>query len=481
MELSNDEKIEKLRLKELKIARSSLLEFTTHTFPQYEVNWHHRLICDTLDRFVHTNEIPRLMIFAPPRMGKSELVSRRLPAFIFGQNPNDKIIACSYSADLSSMMNRDVQRIIDTEEYRQIFSQVRLNEGNVRTTGNYLRNSDIFEIVGKMGAYRSAGVGGGITGMGCNYLIIDDPIKNQEEADSSTYRQKVWDWYTTTAYTRLEKNGKVCVMLTRWNEDDLAGRLLQNAKKDPEADQWHVLSLPALAEMPKHPSDPREAGDPLWPDKYSMARMKAIRGTIGLRAWNALFQQRPTSESGGILRRAAWNYYDSMPAKFDSIIQSWDMTFKGKETSDYVAGQVWGTVGANCYLLDYFMEQLTFSKSLQAVRNMTQKWPGARAKLVEDKANGTAVVDVLKDEISGLILVEPKGGKVARVHAMSPLHEAGNLWIPKPEKAPWVLEFVESCANFPNAAHDDDVDAMSQAILYLGGDPRKKLMDMLRY
>jgi predicted phage terminase large subunit-like protein len=209
--------------------------------------------------------------------------------------------------------------------------------------------------------------------------------------------------------------------------------------------------------------------------------MNGIKATIGLRAWNAMFQQRPTSASGGILKRSCWNYYDSMPTKFDSIIQSWDMTFKGKETSDYVAGQVWGTVGANCYLLDYFMEQLTFSKSLQAVRTMTQKWPGARAKLVEDKANGTAVVDVLKDEISGLILVEPKGGKVARVHAMSPLHEAGNLWIPKPEKAPWVLEFVESCANFPNAAHDDDVDAMSQAILYLGGDPRKKLMDMLRY
>jgi predicted phage terminase large subunit-like protein len=480
MELSNDEKIEKLRLKELKIARSSLLEFTTHTFPQYEVNWHHRLICDTLDRFVHTNEIPRLMIFAPPRMGKSELVSRRLPAFILGQNPDSKIIACSYSADLASMMNRDVQRIIDSDEYRQLFPSVRL-AGDQKGDQRWVRTSDLFEIVNRRGAYRSAGVGGGITGTGSFYLILDDLLKNQEEADSPTMRKKVWDWYCTTAYTRLEKDGKVCLMLTRWNEDDIAGRLINQAKKDPEADQWHILKLPAFCEDGKHPDDPRQPGESLWPNKYSPQRMNAIKASIGLRAWNALFQQRPSSETGGILRRACWNYYESMPTKFDVIIQSWDMTFKGKDTSDYVAGQVWGRVGANCYLLDYFKEQLTFSKSLQAVRTMSQKWPNARAKLVEDKANGTAVVDVLKDEIPGLILVEPNGGKVARVHAMSPLHEAGNLWLPKPEKAPWVLEFVESCANFPNAAHDDDVDAMSQAILYLGGDPRKKLMDMLRY
>lgn len=477
--LTDQEKYELLQLRTLQVSRLSLLEFTTFTFPQYEVNWHHELICDVLDRFVHTNKIPRLMIFAPPRMGKSELVSRRLPAFILGQNPDARIIACSYSADLANMMSRDVQRVIDSDEYNCLFPETKL-PGEAKGDSKWVRTTEFWEIPKRRGKYRAAGVGGGITGMGADYLIIDDPIKNQEEADSETHRKKIWDWYTTTAYTRLEKNGKVCLMLTRWHEGDLAGKLLEQMKKDPDADKWVVLTLPAIAEEPLHPRDPRKVGDPLWPNKYSLQRMNAIKGTIGLRPWHSLFQQRPSSAEGGILKKIHWKYYDQMPQKFDQIIHSWDLTFKDKTTSDYVAGQVWGRVGANCYLLDYLKERLSFTATLAAVRQMASKWPQGRRKLVEAKANGDAVVDVLKNEIQGLILVEPKGGKVARVTAMSPLLEAGNLWLPKPEKAPWVNEFVDTCAGFPNVAHDDDVDAMSQAILDLGGDPRKRLMDLLK-
>jgi predicted phage terminase large subunit-like protein len=479
MALTDAEKYELLALKTMKLSRESMEYFTTWTFPDYEVNWHHRLMCDKLDEFIYSKKINRLMIFTAPRHGKSEIVSRRLPALLLGMQPNTKIIACSYSSDLSSMMNRDVQRIIDSDEYKRIFPNTRLSGSNVRTTGNWLRNSDIFEIVNHTGAYRSTGVGGGITGSGANCLIIDDPCKNQEEADSQTMRQKVWDWYTSTAYTRLEKNGKVIIIMTRWHEDDLAGRLLALAKSDPSADQWTVLMLPAIAENERDPLDQREPGQPLWPNKYNLERLKAMQASVGTRVWNALFQQRPSSAEGGLFKRVHWQYYDNLPPKFDTIIQSWDLAFKGKDTSDFVAGHVIGKLGANYYLLDRLTERLTFTESLKAVRQMSVKWPGARAKLVEDKANGSALVDVLKTEISGLILVEPRGGKIARAEAITPFHEAGNLWLPSPARAPWIHQFVDQHANFPNVKNDDDVDAFSQGVTYLGGDPRERLKKLL--
>jgi predicted phage terminase large subunit-like protein len=411
----------------------------------------------------------------------SEIISRRLPAFIFGNNPDAKVISCSYSADLAGMINRDVQRIIDLPEYKRLFPKTRLNSENVRTqSGSYLRNSDLFEIVGYRGQYRSAGVGGGVTGMGCHYLLIDDPIKNQEEADSPTMRQKVWDWYTTTAYTRLEKNGKVCLVMTRWHQDDLAGRLLSVAESDHTADQWVVLNLPAICENPKHPDDQREVGDPLWPNKYDLKRLEAIRSSIGQRAWSALFQQRPSVAGGNIFKSQAWQYWRKLPEKFDAICQSWDLAFKNKVTSDFVAGHIWAKCGADFYLVDRICKRLSFTESCEAIKNMTAKWPQVRRKLVEAKANGDAVVDHLKHQVPGLILVEPHGGKTARANAIAPYQESGNLYLPAPDLAPWVNQFIDVCENFPNVDHDDDVDAMSQAILHLGGSATDRLRNLLK-
>ena len=245
------------------------------------MNWHHRLLCEYLDDFTK-KKIRRLMVFMPPRHGKSELVSRKLPAYIFGCNPDANIISTSYSADLAQRMNRDVQRIIDSPAYGELFPETKLFGKNIRTvTGHALRNSDIFEIVGHRGSYRGAGVGGGITGMGGDYIIIDDPIKNREEANSSTYRKKLWEWYTSTLYTRQEKEGSILITLTRWHEDDLAGRLLELAEKDPQADQWEVLLLPAVAEKERHPRDPRQEGEALWPGKYPIDELMKIKATIG--------------------------------------------------------------------------------------------------------------------------------------------------------------------------------------------------------
>ncbi|MCL2366653.1 MAG: phage terminase large subunit [Oscillospiraceae bacterium] len=449
------------------LARRSLCDFAVETDPRYMVNWHHRMLCDYLDRFAR-REIPRLMVSLPPRHGKSELVSRKLPAYLFGLDPNASIIATSYSADLAQRMNRDTQRIIDSERYAEIFPDTKLFGKNIRSLadGSYLRNSDIFEIVGHRGAYRSAGVGGGITGMGGDYIIIDDPLKNREEASSVTIREKMWEWYTSTLYTRLEKDGSILLTMTRWHEDDLAGRLLRLAESDPAADQWTVISFPAIAETVRHPEDPRCEGEALWPDKYSIERLAGIKVAVGSYDWNALYQQHPAPSEGGLFKREYWKYWRELPPTLTDWMQSWDCAFKATNSSDYVVGQVWARDGANRYLVDQVRKRMTFTETVGAIRDMTKLYPQTYRKLIEDKANGSAVIDTLSCEITGIIPVEPQGGKEARAQAVSAAVESGNVYLP--HSAPWLGDFVEECASFPNAAHDDQVDAMTQALVYYG-------------
>lgn len=458
-------------------SRRRLHKFTGHTYPDYQANWHHLKLCQYLERWAF-GDIDRLMVFMPPRNGKSELVSRRLPAYIFGHDPDASIIATSYGADLAMRMNRDVQRIIDSPEYHQLFPETTLNGSNVRTvaTGNYLRNADIFEIVGHKGVYKSSGVGGAITGMGMKYGIIDDPYKNRQDANSPAIRAKVWDWYISTFYTRLEKGGKILITLTRWHEDDLAGMLLKKAAADPAADQWTVLTFPAIAEGELHPEDPREEGEALWPWKYPKKELEKIKATVGSYEWNALFQQRPRPPEGQIFKRAYWKYYKQAPPRFNELIQSWDCTFKDLETSDYVVGQVWGRAGAEFYLLDQTRGKMNLKATMQAIRNMTAKWPKAYAKLIEDKANGTAVIELLKKEISGLIPINPQGGKEVRAAAVEPLLEAGNVYIPDPSIAPWINDYVEEAAAFPNGSNDDQVDCTTQALVRLNNKPSGPLI-----
>jgi len=496
MPLSPEEELELQQLLEEEaqhMGRQCLLDFTLYTYLAYEVNWHHEVLCDYLDKFV-SGEVKRLMIFLPPRNGKSELVSRRLPAYILGKDPDASIIATSYTADLSSMMNRDVQRILDSNDYSNLFPETRLFGSNVRTVakGSYLRNSDIFEVVGHKGVYKSAGVGGAITGMGCKYGIIDDPIKNRAEAESITYRNALWAWYTSTFYTRLEKDARVLITLTRWHEDDLAGRLLKLAHENPDADQWEVITFPALAEEIKHSADIRQTGEALWPGKYPLKELSTMKATMGSYEWNALMQQRPSSVGGNIIQRQWWKYWhfrgqnlppvtvktpdgeyilidsEELPLSFDELIQSWDMAFKDTKASAYVVGQVWARSKARKYLLDQLRDKMDFVKTIQAVKTLTTKWPKAVGKLVEDKANGPAVISALKRDVQGLIEVQPDGTKEARAFAVSPQIEAGNVYLPHPMIFNWVGDFLEEVTNFPNSVYKDQVDAMTQALSRLG-------------
>jgi predicted phage terminase large subunit-like protein len=461
-------------------ARRHFLNFVTYTKPDYDVNWHHEIICRELESLVR-GEATRLILTMPPRFGKSELASRRLPAWILGRDPDAEIIACSYSADLAALMSRDVQRIVDNEKYAEIFPETKLSGSDIHKTkrGACLRTNDIFEIVGHRGVYRSAGIGGGITGMGAKYAIIDDPFKNRQDANSATIRQTIWEWYTSTLYTRLSPDGRVLIILTRWHEDDIVGRLLDLTKNAEDGEEWRVVSFPAVAESERedtHPEDKRGAGEALWPARFSFDRLEAIKKAIGSYEWAGLYQQRPAPAGGGVFKEAWLRWYSpgalevEMKAQsrgFDIVIQSWDMTFKDADSGDYVVGQVWARRGGDFYLLDQVRDKLNFTDSVAAVKMLSSKYPQAMTKLVEDKANGPAIIAHLQHEIFGLHPVNPEGSKESRAQAVTPLFESGNVYLPEPSACPWIRDFTSELLTFPSARHDDQVDAMAYALRHL--------------
>jgi hypothetical protein len=318
-------------------------------------------------------------------------------------------------------MNRDVQRIIDDPRYAEVFPGTKLFGSNVRTVaqGSYLRNSDIFEIVGHKGAYRAAGLGGGITGMGAMYAIIDDPIKNRQDANSQTIRESTWEWYTSTLYTRLASNGRILVVLTRWHEDDLAGRLIER-QKDELGDQWRVISFPAFSEdaQNRHPEDLRLEGAALWESRFNEKRLARIKAAMGSYNWAGLYQQRPAPAEGALFLRQWWRYYSEPPSalapQMEELVQSWDMTFKDGTGNDYVVGQTWGRKRGDRYLLDQIRARMDFPATLRAVREFRKKWPKVTRILVEDKANGPAVISTLQREIQGKVAPMSRTKKAPR-------------------------------------------------------------------
>lgn len=375
-------------------------------------------------------------------------ISETFPSWFIGRNPSRRVICASYGESLAQRFGKLNRRKI--EEFGQSVFGISLSREKSSMTD--------WDIEGYRGGMISVGIGGSITGQGADLLIIDDPIKNRKEANSETYRNMVWNEWQNTLLTRLHPGGAVIIILTRWHEDDLAGRLLST-----EPDKWEVLSLPAEAE--EHDILGRKPGDPLWPEHgFDRAWIEDTKKAVGSQVWAALYQQRPAPAEGSILKRNWWQFYRQPPQQFDEVLQSWDCSFKDADTSDYVVGQVWGRVGANKYLLDQVRGKMDLPATMQAIRTLSAKWPQARAKLIEDKANGPAVIQLLKKEIPGLIPVNPEGGKIVRASAVSPDIEAGNVYLPEPMIAPWVHDFIEECAAFPNGANDDQVDAMTQAL-----------------
>lgn len=391
------------------------------------------------------------MIYTPPQHGKSTLVSHYFPAWYLGKRPTSRVLLASYEASFAAHWGG---RARDTmAEYgAELFGT------GVSTT----RGAQAWWETDQGGYMATAGVGGPITGKGARLAIIDDPVKNQEEALSQTYRDKTWEWYRATFRTRVEQGGAIVLVMTRWHEDDLAGRLLRY-----EPERWTVVRLPAIAEQ----DDPmgRAEGEPLAPQLFGRETLLETKAAVGSFWWSALYQQRPSPATGGIFRRDWWRYYREAPAVFDEVVASWDMSFRETRQGSFVVGQVWGRRGADKYLLDQVRDRMGFPATIEAVRQLAAKWPQARTTLIEDKANGPAVIDTLRGTIGGIVPVTPEGSKAARAHAVSPQVEAGNVWLPDPEIAPWIGDYIEELTSFPVGANDDQVDATTQALDRLGG------------
>jgi predicted phage terminase large subunit-like protein len=409
----------------------------------------------------------RLIISMPPQEGKSQLASRRFPTWLLHRNPDTRIALASYEHNVARRWGRTVR-----------------NDVNIHPRLNLRVRSDTsaaheWQLDGHDGGMYCVGIGGSLTGRPVDVMIIDDPVKGPREAESQVYRDAAWDWWEQVASTRLAPGAPVVMILTRWHEDDLAGRLMRE-----EPDSWRLLNIPAQADhRPENgETDPlgREPGEYLTSARgRTPAQWERIRTERGSRTWHALYQGRPTPGEGLVFHRDWWKRYERpqwmdpygngelLALSMDQVVQSWDMAFKATDGADFVVGQVWGRRGDDVYLLDQVRSRMTFVDTCMAVRSLTAKWPEAHLKLVEDKANGPAVISQLKAVVPGLVAVEPQGSKVARASAVSPFVEAGNVFLPAPEIAPWAEPFIEECASFPLSAHDDQVDAMSQALTRL--------------
>jgi predicted phage terminase large subunit-like protein len=413
------------------------------------------------------------MVFAPPRYGKSELLSRRLPAYFLGHNPDACIIAGSYSADLASRFNRDVQRIIDRPEYARLFPQTRLNGRSVRdnVVGAYLRNSDIFEVVGRKGVYRGAGVGVGITGMGFDLGILDDVIKDDAEANSLAYRNRLWDWYRSTFYTRQEKDAAIVLTLTRWHEDDIAGRLLKLAEDEPDADQWTVISIPAIAEHPIADYDPRQEGELLWENKFDAKTVRTIQTVAGAYRWNALYQQRPKAPEGNKIKRSWLPIVPAAPAEARKVKRTryWD---KGgtQDGGAYTAGVLLFEHEGMTYIEDVVRGQWSAGER-EAVIKQTAELDAQRYKsktavsiYVEQEpgSGGKESADNTVKNLKGFKVYKdrPSGDKDTRLEPFAAQAEAGNVRLLQGQ---WNYSYIEEMVTIPFGKYRDQGDATAGA------------------
>ena len=415
-------------------------------------------LADTVQAFVeedtgHAYDI--LLIETPPQHGKSITITESFPSWYLGKYPHHRIIEASYNFDTAERFGRK-----NLEKVERFGSPMfGLKRGSVWTKIE-------FELSNGWGRMISRGIMAGITGNPANLLIIDDPIKNREEADSKTYRDKVWAEWQNSLKSRLAANAKVIVIMTPWHEDDLAARLLRH---EPTT---RLLRLPVEAEE----NDPlgRRPGEALCPelgkDNVWLAQFK--EGYLndpksgGRRAWQALYQCSPRVEGGNVIDRSWWKYYDPDEVKdFGMTVISVDAAFKGKEDNDYVAIEVWSKRGIDYYLRYVINKHLDFPETMAAIMTVAQLFPESRYILVEDKANGSAIIQTLQSRMHGVIGITPKGGKVSRVNAIAPAVESGHVYLPN--NAPFVEPFVDQFTAFPASEHDDMVDAASQCLNWM--------------
>jgi predicted phage terminase large subunit-like protein len=467
-------------------ARRHLRDFVRYAWPVLEPetplvwSWHVEAICDHLEA-VSSGDIRRLLINVPPGHAKSLLVSVFWPAWMWVRRPGWRALFSSYKAELAVRDSVRCRSVITSPWYQTAFRPEWKLSGD-QNVKSYFQNS-------ATGVRQSIGVGGGATGFRGDAVVVDDPLKADEWPSPDELEKVIswWDFQMSSRLNDMSKGARVVIM-QRLHERDLSGYLLERGG-------YEHLCLPSEYDPGRSCvtsigfKDPRtERGELLFPARFDASVIAEAKRDLGPYGYSGQHDQSPSPAGGSIIREEwirYWYPHDvtaptpvrvttatgvveipqaPLPRAFDARLQSWDLAFKGGASSDFVAGHVWHRAGANCYLVDRCHARLDFVATLGAIRDMSARHPVALEKLVEDKANGPAVLATLRDEIPGLVPVTPDGGKEARLHSVAPLFAAGNVWLPHPSVHPWSSEVVAELVRFPKAPHDDDVDAATQAL-----------------
>ena len=434
--------------KKQKSIQEDFLTFVKHVWPDFIEGSHHKRIADKFNKLAN-GEIKRLIINMPPRHTKSEFGSYLLPAWMVGRNPKLKIIQSTNTTELSVRFGRKAKALIDSPEYQQIF-KTKLREDS-QAAGKW--------ETAQGGEYYAAGVGSAITGRGADLLIIDDPHSEQDAMNSQAL-ERTYEWYTSGPRQRLQPGGSIIVIMTRWNQKDLTGRLL-NAQKEVKADQWEIVEFPAI--LP--------SGKPVWPEYWKLEDLESVKASIPLSKWNSQYMQNPTSEEGALLKREWWKDWDEeeLPP-LQHVIQSYDTAFMKKETADFSAITTWGVFQPseddppNLILVDSLKGRFEFPELRRIALEQYGYW-NPETVIIEGKASGLPLTYELRKMGIPVINFTPSKGndKHARVNAVSPMFESGLIWAPK--EMEFAQEVIEECAAFPYGDHDDLVDSTTQALM----------------
>lgn len=426
--------------------KNDFMSFVKYVWPDFIEGSHHKIMSEKFNK-VATGQLKRVIINMAPRHTKSEFASYLLPSWMIGKNPKLKIIQATHTTELAVRFGRKAKNLIDSQEYQKIF-QTKLREDS-KAAGRWETNEG--------GEYFAAGVGGSITGRGADLLIIDDPHSEQDALNTNAL-ERTWEWYTSGPRQRLQPGGVIVVVMTRWNTKDLTGKLI-NAQKEMKADQWEVIEFPAIL-----PND-----KPLWPEYWKLEELEGVKASLAIGKWNAQYQQNPTAEEGSIIKREWWQLWDKDLPPLYHVIQSYDTAFLKKETADYSAITTWGVFyptedsGPNLILLDVVKDRFEFPELRRVALEQYNYWK-PESVIVEGKASGMPLTFELRKQGIPVINYTPSRGndKHARVNAVAPLFESGQIWATDDK---FSEEVIEECAAFPYGDHDDLVDSMTQAVM----------------
>ena len=474
-DLTKAQYIELLLEKERRKARTNFFSFLKLLAPQeFEWNWHHEYVCNVLQEWITTDNYPFLMIFMPPQHQKSTMMTEYLPAWAFGQNIDYQAILVMYNSTQAKKYNRKIQRIMESEGYKSIFPDTKLNEKNIVTTakGAYVKNSEEFEIVGGRGFLKSVGVQGGIAGNPAKLAFMDDVIKNVADGNSQTYRDNTYNWYTDELEARLHNDSKVAFTITRRHDDDLAGRLIRRDGRIEDGGKWKVIEIPAIKEDNNNPNDPRQIGEALFPNLHSLERLKDIE-LKNPRTFAGLYQQRPTSLGGDLIKGEWFVIKKPSELPFNMDVVTWNAWVDGawteKKTNDPtgIGYEYYDRVNKILYIRKMFDFRKRISQAIEFLKEDSKNNGLNRNSVfnIELKSSGEAFKDFLflggynTRDIDNKTVAE---GKMTRVLGCESELCSGRVVLI--DTGNWIPYFIQQCESFPNGTHDDLVDVLCYMI-----------------